>query len=193
MTIVLETVSGKLIDPNNIDPTLIDINDIGWSLSRINRFSGHTVTTIPYSVAQHCVFVAEMLEEAGHNKHIVTFGLLHDAAEYAIGDIPSPVKKIPELQAVIDPIEERILNAIYVKFVGSAPTSHDWSIVKYYDKRAQFIEAYTFMSSRGLNWIGRGKHDISLIDIQSFPEPVPAIDAYQAFINKFNELQNTGI
>jgi 5'-deoxynucleotidase YfbR-like HD superfamily hydrolase len=186
----LETVSGKIIDPEIIDPDSIDIHDIAWSLSRISRFSGHTTTEIPYNVAQHCVLVANLMMDDGFNGNIVLYGLLHDAAEAYIGDIPSPVKKISSLKAVIEPIEEKLLTAIYKKYVGVGElTKTEIDHVKFYDKKAQFIEAHAFMSSRGLNWPTREKYTITLIDIQKFPAPVASIDAYKSFIDMFEYLK----
>lgn len=186
----LETVSGKVVDPENIDPENIDIHDIAWSLSRISRFSGHTTTEIPYNVAQHCVFVANLMIEDGIEDLIVQYGLLHDAAEAYIGDIPSPVKKITALKAVIDPIEDALLKAIYKKYIGyDEITERELKLVKFYDKKAQFIEAHAFMSSRGLHWPGRNDYEITLIDIQKFPTPLSSIDAYKSYIDMFEYLK----
>ena len=44
------------------------------------------------------------------------------------------------------------------------------------------------MASRGKDWPGRELHDISLIDLQNFPAPMPSIEAYRVFIEKFDEL-----
>jgi hypothetical protein len=41
----------------------IVIEDIAWALSRMPRFSGHSIPYVPYSVAQHCIQVAEDLKE----------------------------------------------------------------------------------------------------------------------------------
>lgn len=63
----------------------VDLADIAHALSLIPRWGGHTQRH--YSVAQHSVYVA-----AGccpeHNLH----GLLHDAAEAYMMDIPRPLK-----------------------------------------------------------------------------------------------------
>jgi hypothetical protein len=58
----LETVNGNIINPCNPDPNAIDIHDIAWALSRMPRFAGHTITEIPYTVAQHSIYVSEILE-----------------------------------------------------------------------------------------------------------------------------------
>lgn len=81
----IRTCSGKYIDPFDPDPEMIDIEDIVWSLSRIQRFLGHT--TLPYSVAQHCLMVSDLVPE----EHKLA-ALLHDSSEAYLCDIPTPIK-----------------------------------------------------------------------------------------------------
>lgn len=57
---------------------------IATQLSHINRFNGSFGA---YSVAQHCVHVAEQLPDS-----LKLSGLLHDVCEIWTGDIPSPNK-----------------------------------------------------------------------------------------------------
>ena len=188
-SLTLETVSGKLLDPSNIDPDDIEITDIAWSLSRISRFAGHTITAIPYNVSQHCVFVADMIIKETGNYKAAMLGLLHDAAEAYIGDIPSPIKKIPEMKAVIEPIEDAIMDVVISKyFVGEADEDIIAS-VKYYDKKAQFIEAFHYMSSRGLDWPNRYNYEITLLDLQSFAQPLTSLESYGLFLSKFKDLR----
>lgn len=59
--------------------------DIAHSLSMVCRFNGHTEEF--YSVAQHCIHVAELVPE--EDKLVA---LLHDAAEAYLFDAVSPVK-----------------------------------------------------------------------------------------------------
>lgn len=187
----LETVTGKHFDPVEIDPEQIDITDIAWSLSRISRFAGHTVTEVPYNVAQHSVFVADMILQDTGDKICALGGLLHDAAECYIGDIPSPIKKIPEMKAVIDPIEENIIRAIFLKYMGRLDAGIQfkyWTAIKFFDKKACAIEAHAFMHSRGAQWPGREDYDITLLELQQFESPQTSIVSYELFLNKFNEL-----
>jgi len=89
------------------DPATIKINDIAHALSHQCRFSGHTDTF--YSVAQHSIMVSQMLDGTGFELH----GLLHDAAEAYLIDIPSPVKDfIPGFKT----IEENLMRVISVRF-----------------------------------------------------------------------------
>lgn len=63
-TTCTETVSGRIIDLANPRIEDIDIRDIAWALSRVNRYVGHTMTKRPYTVAQHVVQVSRYIEEA---------------------------------------------------------------------------------------------------------------------------------
>lgn len=188
----IETVSGKFVDPVDPDPKTIDINDIAWSLSRIARFAGHTITSIPYTVGQHSIFVAKMIYDDRNDSDLALYGLLHDAAEAYIGDIPSPVKKIDFFKEHINRIESNLMLAVYdaveINPIDFGKTKQ--FIVKEYDKKAQKIEAHAFMSSRGKNWTGFDKINVNLIEYQSFSQPKPALDVYQEFLDMFEFLKS---
>jgi hypothetical protein len=62
-TTCTETVSGKIIDLANPLVEDIDVKDIAWALSRVNRYVGHTLTKLPYTVAQHSVEVSRYCEQ----------------------------------------------------------------------------------------------------------------------------------
>lgn len=102
----IETYSGKKIDFFEPRADQIDIADIARGLSRLPRFAGQTKTF--YSVALHSVNVAGILPE----KYKLQ-GLMHDAAEAYIGDLPTPFKRnIPEFAE----LEKRIWTAICERF-----------------------------------------------------------------------------
>jgi 5'-deoxynucleotidase YfbR-like HD superfamily hydrolase len=60
----IETVSGIFLDVVNPNPDDIKLDDIAWALSRQGRYGGHTLSELPYSVAQHTVMVSRYIEEA---------------------------------------------------------------------------------------------------------------------------------
>ena len=180
----LETVSGRKVDVSNPDPKSIVIEDIAWALSRMPRFSGHTIPYIPYSVAQHCIQVAREL--APHGPKIQLYGLLHDAAEAYINDLPSPVKHIPEIRAVISKLEDRLMSVIYESLEIETPTVDEEKIVKVADKNQQAVEAYNFMYSRGSDW---NLPEVSFKSLQEFEQPLTSVEAYDKFLFFFKELK----
>jgi 5'-deoxynucleotidase YfbR-like HD superfamily hydrolase len=185
---MLETVTGQLVDVENPDPASINIEDIAWGLSRISRFCGHTITVIPYNVAQHSLFVANEVEAAGWTaKTLVLQALLHDAAEVYTGDWPSPVKRIPALRPIIKGIESKLMSAIYEAMGLPAPTDEEEAIIKEADMVAQKIEAHAFMPSRGKHW--PNMPTVSLERLQQFDQPMSSLGSYKAFIDKFNSLR----
>jgi 5'-deoxynucleotidase YfbR-like HD superfamily hydrolase len=181
----LETVSGRKINVTNPDPETIDITDIAWALSRMPRFSGHSIPYVPYSVAQHCIQVAKDL--ADYSPKVQLYGLLHDAAEAYINDLPSPVKHIPEIHAVIKQLEDRLMTAIYKSLELEHPTEEEERIVKIADKNQQAVEAYNFMYSRGSDW---DLPEVSFKKLQEFEQPLTSVEAYDRFLFFFKELRS---
>ena len=182
----LETVSGRKIDVSNPNPSTIVIEDIAWALSRMPRFSGHTIPFVPYSVAQHCIRVAEELDSYGPK--IQLYGLLHDAAEAYINDLPSPVKHIPEIHAVIKKLEDNLMLAVYKSINIDPPTEEEERIVKIADKNQQAIEAYNFMYTRGSDW---NLPEVSFKRLQEFEQPLTSVDAYDKFLFFFKNLKTS--
>jgi 5'-deoxynucleotidase YfbR-like HD superfamily hydrolase len=179
----LETVSGRKIDVTDPNPDTIEITDIAWALSRMPRFSGHSIPYIPYSVAQHCIQV--MKELAPHGERIQLYGLLHDAAEAYMNDLPSPIKHIPEIHAVISKLEDKLMLTIYEALGIDPPTEEEELIVKIADKNQQAIEAYNFMYSRGSDW---NLPKVTFTKLQEFEEPLVSVKAYDLYLGYFNIL-----
>ena len=102
----MQTVSGKRVFP--LAPTVdaIDINDIAHALSMTCRFGGHT--KFHYSVAQHSVLVSDQAWDScdGTERECAEqalIGLLHDATEAYLVDVPRPIKKVlPEYMRLED-------------------------------------------------------------------------------------------
>lgn len=189
----LETVTGQLVDLSNPDPSTINIEDIAWGLSRMSRFCGQTVTAIPYNVAQHSLFVAlevESMFKDGISEdvlRVILLALLHDAAEAYTGDLPSPVKHLPELRPVIVGIENNLMSAIYIKLNIAGPTEEEEELIKRADRIAQKIEAHAFMPSRGRHW--ENLPEVSLERLQQFSQPLDSLTSYKLFMDKFNSLR----
>lgn len=88
----IQTHSGVAFDLLEPKPEMVRLEDIAHALSRINRFSGHTLGE-PYSVAHHSMLVADLLASWGAPPAVVREGLLHDAPESGYGDTVSPVQR----------------------------------------------------------------------------------------------------
>lgn len=87
MNTKIVTYTGKAFDLLNPSPDMVRIEDIAHSLANICRYTGHT--RYFYSVAQHCVLMAEADLPGDPLQR-----LLHDAAEAYIGDIAKPWKQL---------------------------------------------------------------------------------------------------
>lgn len=89
-------------------PAVFDMNlsDIAHGLSLACRFGGQIREF--YSVAQHSVLVASLLPAK-----IAVYGLLHDAAEAYLCDIPGPIKRLPEMEGYRE-LEKRYMKNIYI-------------------------------------------------------------------------------
>ena len=82
------TFTGKSVDPANLRPELVCIEDIAHHLALINRFTG--ATRVPYSVAQHCVMMSYLCTQ---EENLSLECLLHDATEAYLGDVSRPLKR----------------------------------------------------------------------------------------------------
>ena len=85
--------SGRRFYPADPRVEDVDMSDITWALSHENRYGGHT--NLPYSVLQHSLHVGQYIEEQHPLDPLaVMHGLLHDAHEAYLKDIPRPLKAV---------------------------------------------------------------------------------------------------
>lgn len=89
----IQTYTGRTVDVFAPQPEDIDLLDIAHALSHMCRYAGHCKTF--YSVAQHSVYVAEIVKGLGAGPAIQRYALLHDASEAYLVDIPHPIKIHP--------------------------------------------------------------------------------------------------
>ncbi|HFB2048207.1 MAG: HD family hydrolase [Hyphomicrobiaceae bacterium] len=135
-------LSGRRLDLLNPNPTDIEINDIAYGLARLSRWNGQTVGEYPLSVAQHSVIVEEVFSilEPAASKQACLVALLHDAAEYVIGDLISPFKAA--LGSDYKSIEIRLLSAIHIRFkLPKHPSNEVGNLIKKADNITAFYEA----------------------------------------------------
>jgi 5'-deoxynucleotidase YfbR-like HD superfamily hydrolase len=128
-----------LLDPSALD---IEIEDIAHGLARVARWNGQTKGAHAFSVAQHCLLVERFVSELkpGAARSVRLAALLHDAAEYVIGDLISPFKAAVGLD--YKAFENRLMGAIHLRFGLPARTSAETEVlIKRADRIAAFYEA----------------------------------------------------
>lgn len=109
-------LSGRRLDLLDPTPMDIEIEDIAHGLAFVARWNGQTRGDWAYSVAEHSVLVEQIFRQLYPSEPIKwqLAALLHDAPEYVIGDMISPVK------AAIGPdygdLDDRLTAAIHIRF-----------------------------------------------------------------------------
>ncbi len=109
-------LSGRRLDLLDPTPVDIEVEDIAHGLAFVARWNGQTRGDWAYSVAEHSLLVEELFTRAnpGVAARWRLAALLHDAPEYVIGDMISPVK------AAIGPdygaLDERLTAAVHLRF-----------------------------------------------------------------------------
>jgi 5'-deoxynucleotidase YfbR-like HD superfamily hydrolase len=88
----ITTFKGGRIYPLGPRATDFRTSDIAHSLSQICRYNGHTSEF--WSVAAHSLEVSKVLEEMGRPLIEQFAGLMHDACESCLCDIPRPIKPL---------------------------------------------------------------------------------------------------
>ncbi len=135
-------LSGRRLDLLDPTPVDIEIEDIAHGLAFVARWNGQTRGDWPYSVAEHSLLVEEIFtrQNGGIGAKWRLAALLHDAPEYVIGDMISPVK------AAVGPgygaLDERLTAAVHLRF--GLPAALPVAIkkqIKAADKVSAWLEA----------------------------------------------------
>lgn len=169
----IQTYMGLAFSYLNPEPQQVSITDIAHALSNTCRYAGHSNQF--YSVAQHSVLVSNMLP-----MKFALYGLLHDAAEAYINDIPSPAKELPELVG-FKKLGDKILKVIFNKYGLQDEIPSE---VKYVDVRMLLTEKKVLFNT-DYKWDLELKFSPYLIEIQ----PWSPLEAFKAFICLFEELK----
>lgn len=107
----IQTNQGKRFYPLDPRPEDVDIVDIAHALSMQCRYGGHAKTF--YSVAEHCIILADCVMMGIGNIEHAFAALMHDAAEAYILDLPRPIKGM--LPGYVE-MESKIEAVIFEKF-----------------------------------------------------------------------------
>ena len=139
----IQTYTLRQFWPLDPRPEEVCIEDIAHALSNQCRFSGHL--SVFYSVAQHCVEVSLFAQQEMANRGAAPvkvliaaqWGLLHDASEAYLVDVPRPVKHLPEM-APYRVAEARLQGVICASF---GLVHHEPDVVRVADRRLCATEA----------------------------------------------------
>lgn len=157
------THCGRSFYPLDPRPEEVELQDIAHSLSQQCRWTGHVAHF--YSIAQHAVYVAEVVEAL--LPHLALAALHHDSAEAYIGDMARPWKRmlavrqlrrwpdgqerIGTLQSV-DAAESVIQGAVFDALGIREPSAEEWRTVHLIDNRVLRTEYEQLMPQRLGAW-----------------------------------------
>ena len=165
------TFSGLRFWPLDPNPEKILIDDIAHALAHQCRFGGHASKF--YSVAEHSVHVSQLCLP----EHAL-WGLLHDASEAYLVDLPRPLKLLPEFAAYRE-AERRLQRAVAVRF--GLPPDQPASVTEA-DDTMLWIEAHSLLGSIPEEAIRETRAPFEITD------PLLPVEAERLFLSRFKEL-----
>ena len=157
-------LSGRRLDLLDPTPLDIELEDIAHGLAFVARWNGQTKGDFAFSVAEHSLLVTEIfaLQQPNAPTKWLLAALLHDAPEYVIGDMISPVK------AAVGPdygeLDRRLTAAIHLRFgLPAVLPARIKSQIKRADRLSAWVEAVQ-IAGFSVTEANRlfGKHDESL-------------------------------
>ena len=135
-------LSGRRLDILSPSPLDIEIEDIAHGLARVARWNGQTTGKYGYSVAQHSLLVEALFVQnaPSMSQKWRLACLLHDAAEYVIGDMITPFKVA--LGSDYKNIELRLEKAIHIRFgIPAELPQKIKAAIKRADRMSAYLEA----------------------------------------------------
>ena len=182
-------LSGRRLDLLDPTPMDIEIEDIAHGLAFVARWNGQTRGDWPYSVAEHSLLVEEIFsrQNPGIAARWQLAALLHDAPEYVIGDMISPVKSaVGPGYAVLD---ARLTAAVHLRFgLPAELPAPIKAAIKAADRISAWMEAVHiagFLESEANKLFGRPtKSLLSGLEIKLRPASIVRSD----FVARHHEL-----
>ena len=182
-------LSGRRLDLLDPAPLDIEIHDIAHGLAFVARWNGQTSGDFPYSVAEHSLLVTDLCAALSPDWPAKwrLAALLHDAPEYVIGDMISPVK------AAVGPgyqmLEKRLSAAIHLRFGLPAELPvRVKQLIKRADRVSAWLEA-TRIAGFATDEANRLFGPPRQIDVARFTVQLrPPAEAKAAFLERFEEL-----
>jgi len=180
-------LSGRRLDLLDPSPFDIEIEDIARGIARVARWNGQTKGDHAFSVAEHSVVVERLF--ARLNPKATTAdsmtALLHDSAEYVVGDMISPFKAALGLD--YKDFEARIETAIHLRYgLPAKPRAALKKAIKKVDIYCAYFEAIQiagFSKEEADQFFTRPPDDVRVR-----LKPLPVAEAEAAFLKRFAQL-----
>ena len=189
-------LSGRRLDLLDPSPLDIEVEDIAHGLARVARWNGQTVGDHAMSVAQHALVVEDIaaVRNPSWDANWRLAALLHDSAEYVVGDLISPFKNAIGLD--YKAFETRLLEAIHHRF--GLPKTLPQTVaaeIKTADRIAAYFEATAlagFGEDEALEFFGTPEkiNAVKRAELAAL-EALSARVAQRAFLDKFSQLFQT--
>lgn len=182
-------LSGRRLDLLDPTPVDIEIEDIAHGLAFVARWNGQTEGDYAYSVAEHSLLVETLFSRLNSSAPAKwrLAALLHDAPEYVIGDMISPVK------AAVGPnygtLDDRLTAAIHLRF--GLPAAIPQTVkrqIKKADRISAWMEATQiagFSEAESTKFFGRPDPDL-IADLTIVLRP--PVETRNAFTARHNAL-----
>lgn len=170
----IQTYLGRQFFPLRPRHEDIEIVDIAHALSNLCRYGGHTEWF--YSVAQHCVHVSEVVPP-----EFALYGLLHDASEAYLIDVPRPIKHSEGFSSY-RAAEANLEQVIYERFGldGNVP-----NCIKTADNQLLRTEQRDLMKPAPAAWQDLRVGALDMLIIPLLPQGAKSL-----YLNRFHKLTN---
>lgn len=186
----IQTYTGRQFWPLDPRAEEIDDRDIAHALSLLCRFTGHVERF--YSVGEHSIRVAQLVDLWGGSAKLRLAALLHDASEAYLSDIARPIKRLPQMQAYLD--AEAVLEAVIAKKYGFANiTREDRQLIKKADSVLLVTEAKHLLKPLPEPWaIMETPLELDEEDILGADPPAVVESRFLALLDVYSEELATG-
>lgn len=180
-------LSGRRLDLLDPSPFDVEIEDIARGIARVARWNGQTKGDHAFSVAEHCVVVERIFGKLNPSATAADrlTALLHDAAEYVVGDMISPFKAALGLD--YKDFETKIETAIHLRYgLPAKPRAALKKAIKKADIYCAYFEA--------IQIAGFSKHEADQFftrppdGVRVRLKPLPVADAETLFLKRFTTL-----
>jgi 5'-nucleotidase len=177
---LITTASGLYVNPLDLKPELVRVEDIAHSLGNLCRYTGHT--KYHYSVAQHSIYVSKLVPE-----ELAFPALFHDAQEFVLNDVSRPIKYDEYYGKAIRGAQKRS-EAVINQALGIELSHEDHMLIKAADVAMLALERDTLLPPGAVWEIVEGIERPTNITITEWSPK----QARQRFMARYKEVADLG-